>query len=163
MKNTWGEGEGGRQPPLRGRGFPASECEARGRKFGLRSTVRQPTNKDHRQRAIGARREGANRGQLHRGETPRSGARNSKRKPKKKRVERSEALTALRVSGGSVRSPNRERATQAERETSRSALVGAEGSDQPPKGAKCGRRTQWGERSTATGGAYEHTKERDAI
>ena len=118
--------------------------------------MRQPINKDHRQRAIGARGEGANRGQLHRGETPRSGARNSKRKPKKKGGESNEPLTALRVSGGSARSPNSERATRAEWETNRSALVGAEVSDQPRTGAKRGRRTRRGARSTANGGAYEH-------
>ena len=156
MKNTRGEREGGRQPPSQGRGLPASEREARGRKYGSRSTARQPTNKDHRQRAIGAREEGANRGQLHRGETPRSGARKSKRKPKKKGGERSEPPTALRVSGGSAPPRREEEGGRAEWETTRSPLVGAEGSDQPPKGAKRGRRTRWGVRSTANDGAYEH-------
>ena len=81
----------------------------------------------------------------------------------KKGGERSEPQTALRDSGGSAPPVSRARRGRAEWETNRSALVGAKESDQPRTGAKRGRRTRWGARSTATGGAYEQIKSGYAI
>lgn len=90
------------------------------------------------------------------GKQPRTRGAGSRREPKKKGEGRSPDQTALRDSGGSrAQEPLGERA-RAEWETGRRALVGAKPRDQPRTGAKRGRRTRRGARSTANDGATEH-------
>lgn len=89
------------------------------------------------------------------GKQPRTRGAGSKRMPKKKGGERSEPQTALPQRGGEPPPTSRARGGRAEWETGRRALVGAKPRDQPPTGAKRGRRTRRGARSTANGGAYE--------
>ena len=90
------------------------------------------------------------------GKQPRTRGAGSKRLPKKKGAGHSPAQTALPQRGGEPPTTTRGRGGRAEWETGRRALVGAKPRDQPRTGAKRGRRTRRGARSTANDGAYEH-------